>query len=92
MAITRAQVERFGWMRNEPVLQWVCPVRIRKVEKRSGEAQRKIAYTYSDLDFDPSLLKGKYSPLLGFFVLGAYCILSEICALHSDMLKEREVY
>ena len=77
LAITRAQVERFGWMRNEPVLEWVFPVRIRKVEQRSGEAQRKIAYTYTDLDIDPSLLKGKYSPLLGFFVRGASCVLSE---------------
>ena len=77
LAITRVQVERFGWMRNEPVLQWVCPMRIRKVEPRSGEAQRKIAYTYTDLDVDPSLLKGKYSPLLGFFVRGAPCALSE---------------
>ena len=77
LAITRAQVERFGWMRNEPVLQWVCPLRIRKVEPRSAEAKRKIAYTYNDLDIDPSLLKGKYSPLLGFFVRGASIVLSE---------------
>ena len=34
LAITRAQVERFGWLRNEPVLQWVCHVRIRKAERR----------------------------------------------------------
>ena len=64
-------------MRNEPVIQWVCPVRIRKVEPRSVEAKRKIAYTYTDLDIDPSLLKGKYSHLLGFFVRGASCVLSE---------------
>ena len=67
LAITRVQVERFGWMRNEPVLQWVCPVRIRKVQQRSGEAKPKIANTYSGLYIDPSLLEGKYAPLLAFF-------------------------
>ena len=77
LAITRAQVERFGWVRNEPVLQWVCPVRIRKKERSLGKAKRKTAYTYTNLDVDPSLLKGKYSPLLGFFVRGAPCVLSE---------------
>ena len=51
-------------------------MRIRKVEPRSVEAKRKIAYTYTDLDIDPSLLKGKYSHLLGFFVRGAPCVLS----------------
>ena len=64
-------------MRNEPVLQWVCPVRFRKVERTSGKAKPKIAYTYTDLDIDPSLVRGKFSPLLGFFVRGASCVLSE---------------
>ena len=64
-------------MRNEPVLHWVCPVRIRKKERSLGKAKRKTAYTYTNLDVDPSLLKGKYSPLLGFFVRGAPCVLSE---------------
>ena len=26
LAVTKAQAERFGWVRNEPVLHWVCPV------------------------------------------------------------------
>ena len=77
LAITRAQAERFGLVRKEPVLQWVCPVRIQKAERRSRKAKRKIAYTYRGLDIDHSLLKGKYSPLLGFFVRGASCVLSE---------------
>jgi len=77
LANTRAQGERFGWVRNEHVLHWVCTVRIRKAERRFGKAERKIGYTYSSLHIDPSLLKGKYSPLLGFFVLAAYCVLSE---------------
>ena len=62
MAITRAQVKRSGWMRTEPVHQWVYLVGIRKVQQRSRDAKQKIAYTYSGLDIDPSLLKGKYSP------------------------------
>ena len=77
LAITKAQAELFGWVRNEPVLQWVCPVRLRKAEPRSGRSKRKIAYTYADLDIDPSMVKGRFSPLLGFFVRGASCVLSE---------------
>ena len=77
LAITKAQVKRFGWMRNEPVLQWVCPERIGKVQQEPRGKKQKIAYTYRDLDIDPSFLKGKYSALLGFFVRGAPCVLSE---------------
>ena len=77
LAITRSQAERFGWVRNEPILLWVCPIGIRKTDRRSGKAERKVAYTYSGLDIAPSLLKGRYSPLLGFFVRGASCVLSE---------------
>ena len=31
LTTTRAQVERSRWVRNEPVLSWVCPVRFRKI-------------------------------------------------------------
>ena len=92
LAITRAQVERFGWMRNEPVLQWVCPVRIRKVEPRSGEAKRKIAFTYTDLDIDPSLLKESTHPYLASSFEAHLVFSLKTCALVLDMLKEREVY
>ena len=77
LSITKAQAERFGWLKNEPVLQWVCPVRLKKAERRSGKAKPKISYTYTDLSIDPSLVKGKFSPLLGFFIRGASCVLSE---------------
>ena len=33
LAITEVQAELFGWVRNEPVLQWVCPVRLRKTNQ-----------------------------------------------------------
>ena len=39
LAITKVQAELFGWVRNEPVLQWVCPVRLKKDESRSGKAK-----------------------------------------------------
>ena len=77
LAITKVKAELFGWVRNEPVLQWVCPVRLRKDEPRSGKEKSKIAYTYTDLDIDPSFVKGKFLPLVGFFVRGASCVLSE---------------
>ena len=79
LAITRAQVERFGWMRHEPVLHWVCPVRTRKkgCPVRSEKSKRKTKYTYANLEVDPSLLKGVYSNLRCFFVRGAPCVLSE---------------
>ena len=83
LAITAAQAERFGWVRNEPVLQWVCPVRKKQRRKASGKAgpdtsgraSRKAIYT--NLEIDPLLLKGKFSHLRGFFVRGAPCVLSE---------------
>ena len=68
LAITRVQVKRFGWVRNEPVLCWICPV-------RSGKVGRD--YTYTNLEVDPSLLVGKYSYLCCYFVRGAKCVLSE---------------
>ena len=70
LAITRAQVERFGWVRNEPVLQWVCPVRSRKAGRSalSGKATRKTTYTYRNFDVDSSLLRENYSHLRTFFV------------------------
>ena len=68
MAITRAQIKRFGWVRNEPVLRWICPVRSGKVGRDS---------VYANLEVDTSLLKGKYSYLCCFFVRGAKCVLSE---------------
>ena len=77
LAITKAQAELFGWVRNEPVLQWVCPVRLTKGEPSSGKAKPKNVYTYTDLDIDPSFVRGKFSPLLGFFVRGAPFVLSE---------------
>ena len=79
LAITKAQVERFGWLRNEPVLQWVCPVRSRKRggSDKSGKKGRKTTYTYTSLGLDSSLLKGKYSNLCCYFVRGAPCVLSE---------------
>ena len=77
LAITKGQTELFGWVRNEPVLQWVCLVRLTKDEPRSGKEKSKIAYTYSDLDIDPSFAEGKFLPLVGFFVRGASCVLSE---------------
>ena len=79
LAITRAQVERFGWVKNEPVLQWVCPVRSRKTggSAKSGKKGRKTKYTYTNLGLDSSLLKGKYSNLCCYFVRGAPCVLSE---------------
>ena len=77
LAITKAQAELFGSVKNEPVLQWVCPVRIRKPQRRAAKGKRKIVYTYNDLDIDPSLVKGKFAPLLGFFVRGAPFVLSE---------------
>ena len=42
LAITKAQVKRFGWMRNEPVLQWVCPERIGKVQQEPRGKKRKL--------------------------------------------------
>ena len=79
LAITRAQVERFGWVKNEPVLQWVCPVGSRKTggSAKSGKKGRKTKYTYTNLGLDSSLLKGKYSNLCCYFVRGAPCVLSE---------------
>ena len=77
LAITKVQAELFGWVRNEPVLQWVCPVRLRKDEPRSGKEKSKIAYTHTDLGIDPSFVRGKFLPLVGFFVRGASCVLSE---------------
>ena len=52
-------------------------MRLRKDEPRSGKEKSKIAYTYTDLDIDPSFVKGKFLPLVGFFVRGASCVLSE---------------
>ena len=75
LAITKVQAELFGWVRNEPVLQWVCPVRLRKDEPRSGKAKSKIAYTYTELDIDPSFVEGKFLPLVAYFVRGASCVL-----------------
>ena len=68
LAINKAQVKRFGWFKNEPILHWVCPV-------RSGKVGRNPIY--SNLDVDSSLLTGKYSHLSCFFVRGAKCVLSE---------------
>ena len=62
-------------MRNEPVLQWVCPVRKKRCTKASGKSSREAIYT--NLEIDPALLKGKYSHLRCFFVRGAPCVLSE---------------
>ena len=67
LAVTKARAERFGWVRFELALQWVCPVRLRKAELKSGKAKRKIAQTYADFDIDPSLVKGRFSPFHGFF-------------------------
>ena len=51
LAITRAQVKCFELMRKEPVLLWVCSVRIRKVGQKSGNAERKITYTRSGFGY-----------------------------------------
>ena len=52
-------------------------MRLRKDEPRSGKGKSRNAYTYTDLDIDPSFVKGKFLPLVGFFVRGASCVLSE---------------
>ena len=88
LSITKAQAERFGWVRNEPVLQWVCPVRLKKAERRSGKAKPKISYTYTDLSIDPSLVKGKFSLT---WLLRSACFL-KTCALPLVMQKERKGY
>ena len=68
LAITRAQVKRFGWFRNEPIVHWVCPVRSEKVGRE---------WVYKDLDIDTSFLTGKFRNLSCYFVRGAKCVLSE---------------
>ena len=68
LAITRTQVKRFGWFRNEPIVHWVCPV-------RSGKVGRE--WVYKDLDIGISLLTGKFSHLSCYFVRGAKYVLSE---------------
>ena len=83
LAITAAQAERFGWVRNEPILQWICPVRKKQRRKAAGNAGHKTSgkasreAIYTNLDLDPALFKGKFSHLRCFFVRGAPCVLSE---------------
>ena len=59
LAVTRSQVKRFGWIRNEPIVHCVCPV-------RSGKVCRE--WVYKDLDTDISLLTGKFTHLSYYFV------------------------
>lgn len=59
LAVTRSQVKRFGWIRNEPIVHCVCPV-------RSGKVCRE--WVYKDLDTDISLLTGKFTHRSYYFV------------------------
>ena len=56
-------------------------MRLKKEEPRSGKEKSKIAYTFSDLDID--LVKGKFLPIVAFFVRGTSFVLSEnVCTTH----------
>ena len=85
-------------MKNEPILQWVCPVRKKQRRKASGKAACKASgkstaeAIYTNLDIDPVLLKGKFLHLRGFFVRGAPCVLSENLCTTLGYAKERKVY
>lgn len=63
LKILEFKAEKFGQVYNEPILRWVCPVKVGKDGRKN---------VYGPLDFDP---RGKCDPLVRYLVRGAECVL-----------------
>ena len=71
MKIIEVQAKRFGKVKNEPILNWSCPIKCGKIGGKN---------IYREVDFGDDQMSDQYCRLNRYFVRGAECVLGEnIC-------------